>query len=117
MHIKTIGMGLVLLASALLFTACPSRTNIARINRDPGRYHDKEVGVAGRVTNSYGVLDQGVYEIDDGTGRMWVVTTRGVPSKGTYVGVKGYVYPTLNIGGKNLGVGMQETGRSSQPHR
>jgi hypothetical protein len=111
MRMRSIGAGLVLLAAAMLLTACPSRQTIAKINADPGRYHDKEVAIVGTVTNSYGILDRGVYEVDDGTGRMWVSTTRGVPSKGTRVGVKGYVYPSLNIGSKNFGVGMEETDR------
>jgi hypothetical protein len=114
MRLRSIGAGLVLLATALLLTACPSRQTIARINADPGRYHDKEVAIVGTVTNSYGILDKGVYEVDDGTGRMWVSTTRGVPTKGTRVGVKGYVYPTLNIGIKNFGVGMEETDRRTE---
>lgn len=114
MRLKSIGLGLILLAGALMLTACPSRTTISKINADPGRYHNKEVAVVGRVTNSYGILDRGVYEIDDGTGRMWVVTTRGVPSKGTRVGVKGYVYPSLNVGIKNFGVGMEETDRRTE---
>jgi len=37
-----------LLAGALLLTAC-SQTTISKINADPGRYKNKEVGVVGRV--------------------------------------------------------------------
>ena len=69
------------LVGTFLVTACPSQTNIARINADPGRYRDKEVVIVGRVTDSYGVLGQGAYEIDDGTGRIWVATRRGIPSR------------------------------------
>lgn len=114
MRMRSIAGGMVLLAATLLLTACPSRQTIAKINADPGRYHDKEVAIVGTVTNSYGILDRGVYEVDDGTGRMWVATTRGVPARGTRVGVKGYVYPSLNIGIKNFGVGMEETDRRTQ---
>lgn len=113
MRMRSIGAGLVLLAVTLLLTACPSRETIAKINADPGRYHDKEVAIVGTVTNSYGILDRGVYEVDDGTGRMWVATSRGVPSTGSRVGVKGFVYPTLNVGVRSFGVGMEETERRS----
>src|SRR3989442_1751149 len=34
-------------------------------------------------------------ELDDGTGRIWVMTTHGVPSKGAHVGVSGQVYTGL----------------------
>jgi len=45
------------LAGTLFLTACPSQTNIGKINSDPGRYSNKEVGIVGRVTDSYGVLE------------------------------------------------------------
>jgi len=82
MHLaKRFGFTSVILAGALLLTACPQQETISRINADPGRYRNKEVGVVGTVTDSYGVLGNGAYEIDDGTGRIWVVTQRGVPSR------------------------------------
>ena len=46
----------------------PARQTSAKINADPDRYRGKEVGIAGRVTDSYGALGVGAYEIDDGTG-------------------------------------------------
>jgi hypothetical protein len=112
MHMaKRLGLTAFLLAAAIALTACPSQTTISRINADPGRYRDKEVGVAGRVTDSYGVLGQGAYEIDDGTGRLWVVTRRGVPSRGSQVGAKGKVYTGFNFGGRSFGTVLEETDR------
>jgi len=102
-----------LLAGLLLLTACPSQTTISKINADPGRYRNKEVGVAGVVRDSYGVLGNGAYEIDDGTGRLWVVTRRGVPSRGSKVGAKGRVYTGFNFGGRNFGTVLEETDRAS----
>ena len=66
-----------LLSGILLMTACPSQTNIRKINADPDRYRGKEVGIAGTVTNSYGAMGAGAYEIDDGTGKMttWTFET------------------------------------------
>src|SRR5215813_1021227 len=66
---KRIVLIVAVLIGSFLVTACPSQTNIAKINADPGRYRNKEVAIVGRVTDSYGVLGQGAYEIDDGTGR------------------------------------------------
>jgi hypothetical protein len=114
MRLKSLRLGLILLAASFLLTACPSQTTISKITADPGRYNKKEVAIAGRVTDSYGFLNQGVYEVDDGTGRMWVVTTRGVPSKGAHVGVKGTVYQGFNLGGRNFGTAMEETERKVQ---
>jgi hypothetical protein len=100
-----------LLTGALLLTACPSETTISKINSDPGRYRDKEVVVVGRVTDSYGVLGTGAYELDDGTGRIWVAATRGVPARGSRVGVKGKVHGGVTIGGRSFGTIIEESER------
>src|SRR5258708_39179063 len=100
-----------LIACTVLLTACPSQTTISKINADPARYKNKEVGVVGRVTDSYGVMGTGAYEVDDGTGRIWVATTRGVPSKGARVAVKGRVHTSFNIAGRSFGTVLEENGR------
>jgi len=102
---------LALLSGTILFTACPSQTNIGRINANPDRYRSKEVAIVGRVTDSYGALGTGAYEIDDGTGRIWVTTTRGLPSRGTQVGTKGRVHNGFSFGGRNYGTVLEETDR------
>jgi hypothetical protein len=102
---------LTLGAGVLLLTACPSQTTISKINGDPARYKNKEVGVVGRVTDSYGVMGTGAYEIDDGTGRIWVATTRGVPARGSRVGVKGDVHNGFTIAGRSFGTVIEETDR------
>lgn len=112
MHlVKRIGSASVILAAVLLLTACPSQTTISKINADPARYRNKEVAIVGTVRDSYGALGQGAYEIDDGTGRLWVVTRRGVPARGSRVGVKGHVYTGFNFGGRNYGTVLEETDR------
>lgn len=96
----------------LMLTACPKQESISRIKADPDRYRDKEVGIVGRVTNSYGALGTGAYEVDDGTGRIWVVSReRGVPSKGTRIGVKGKIHQGFSFGGQTFGIVMEENDR------
>src|SRR6185436_13376397 len=112
--IRKIAALAVVLGGTLLMTACPSQTNISKINADPGRYRGKEVGIVGNVTDSYGVLGNGAYEIDDGTGRIWVATRRGVPSRGSRVGVKGRVLNGFQWGGRSFGTVLEETGRTSK---
>lgn len=104
----------LILAAALATTACPKQTTINQINADPGRYNNKEVGIAGTVTDSYGVLGNGAYELDDGTGKIWVVTRRGVPSRGARVGAKGYIHTGGNFGGRSYGTVLEETGRRAK---
>lgn len=110
---------LFLLPALLLFVVglagCPSRTNIGKINSDPDRYMNKEVGVAGTVTDSYGVpFVGGAYELDDGTGKIWVVSERGVPSKGARVGVKGRVFTGPALRGRVFGTALRESDRRSR---
>ena len=105
---------LALLLGTVLLTACPSQTNISKINADPDRYRGKEVGIVGTVTDSYGAMGTGAYELDDGTGKLWVATRRGVPAKGSRVGAKGYVHNGFSFGGRSYGTVMEETDRQTR---
>src|SRR4051812_42616795 len=111
---RRISLSVILLFSTFLLTACPQQETISKILADPGRYNNKEVGIAGRVTDSYGVLNQGAYEIDDGTGRIWVVTRRGVPGRGSHIGAKGRVYTGFNMSGRNFGTVLEESDRRAK---
>lgn len=111
-----LGLSFVLLFGTLLFTACPQRTSISKILADPARYSNKEIGIAGTVTDSYGILGQGAYEIDDGTGRLWVAATHGIPSRGSRLGVKGRILSGFNIAGRSFGTILEESGRSAKKY-
>jgi len=117
---KKLAKGLLIsvVAIAAIFTAaCPQQRSIAEIERNPGRYADKEVAIIGVVRDSYGLsvpgtpIRGGVYKIDDGTGSIWVVTEDTVPGKGAEIGIKGRVGNGINWKGKNYGLGLYETGR------
>ena len=71
-RLKLLSMLLVGLAAVLL-AGCPPRERIEKIDRDPGRFAGREITIAGRVTDSYGAMGTGVFQIDDGTGAMWVL--------------------------------------------
>ena len=97
-----------------LLAGC-DRMKIGDINADPGRFQNKEVSVAGKVTGlSVGALNTGLYEIDDGTGKLYVLSSsRGAPSKGATVGVKGTIMPTFTFLGKNYATVLRESDRRS----
>lgn len=114
LSIKKAAALLAILGGSLLFTACPEQTNVSKINSDPARYRGKEVGIVGRVTDSYGIPGYGAYEIDDGTGRLWVVTKRGAPARGARVGTKGYVQTGITFGGRSYGTVIEETDRRAK---
>ena len=115
-EVKAILVGLIL-TFGLLASACPQRMSIAHIEANPSRYFDKEVAVAGTVEDSYGVSipvvgeSLGVYKISDGTGSIWVVTRRSIPTKGTQLAVKGRLQNGINYNGKNYGIGISEDDR------
>src|SRR6266851_3631013 len=114
MLLKRIFYFSAMLALGFFLAAC-ERTKISEINADPGHYMNKEVAVMGQVTQSVGVLGKGIYKVDDGTGRLWVVANvRGVPSKGAKVGVKGHVKPTVTFLGINYATVMEETDRHAE---
>ena len=88
---------LVWVGMVLFLPGCEQKT-IEHILADPHRYATQEVGVVGRVVRSYSVLGRGAYEIDDGTGTLWVVSNNGVPREGAQVGVKGTIRDGFNLG-------------------
>ncbi len=107
-----LSLTLLIVAGSLILAACPTRTSIERINRDPGRYVGKEVAIAGHVTTSFGALGTGVFEVDDGTGRMWVFSERyGVPGNGARVGVRGRIEQGFSFGGRSFATIMRESER------
>jgi hypothetical protein len=103
----------VLLVGLLSVTALAKKT-INEINADPSRYHNKKISVVGTVTDSYGVLGQGMYEIDDGTGRLWVVAERTVPARGARVEAKGRLITGFVFRGRNMGTVLQESDRKAK---
>lgn len=118
MKVSTFLLVMTVAGITLLATGCPQQRSIAEINRNPGRYQDKEVVVVGRVTDSYGLgipgtnIGGGAYKIEDGTGSMWVLVTDGnVPSRGAELGVRGRVGSGINWKGRNYGLGIYEQQR------
>jgi hypothetical protein len=87
----------VVMAGALLSGACAARS-INQVLADPGRYRDKEVKLSGDVVDSYSFIGNGAYQIEDKTGKLWVVSNRGVPRKGAKVSVTGTVREGFSLG-------------------
>ena len=107
-----LSLTLLLIAGMLVLAACPTRTNIEKILRDPGRYAGREVAIGGHVSNSFGALGTGVYQVDDGTGQIWVYSQGyGVPGNGARVGVRGTVSQGFSFGGRSFAVVLRETER------
>ena len=115
--INTIIFSITLAFGALFIAGCPQRVSIADIEANPAKYQNKEIVIAGTVKDSYGIsipgtpVQGGAYKIDDGTGTIWVISERTVPTKGTQIGVKGLIGNGVNWKGRNYGLGMYEKDR------
>lgn len=94
--LKRVGL-LALLIGAVSSGACASRS-INQVLADPSRYTNKEVKLSGSVVDSYSALGRGAYQLEDNTGRLWIVSDKGVPRKGARVSVKGTVREGFGLG-------------------
>ena len=83
---------LAALTGAIILTGCGS-VKIGRINSDPSRYRNQTVHVSGTVVNSVGLLNTGGYQIEDDSGKIYVISRTGVPSRGSRVTLTGRVMP------------------------
>ena len=83
--------------TALAAAAC-RETTINRLLAEPGRYANEDVGLKGDVVDSVSLLGRGAYKLDDGTGLIWVVSSKGVPRRGARVVVKGRVRDVVDLG-------------------
>jgi hypothetical protein len=111
---RTLWHPINLVVALLLFLAGCGTTKISAINSDPATYMARDVTVEGQVINSFGIANQGAFEVDDGTGRLWVWSNGfGVPSQGTRVIVTGRVEAGVAIGGRFFADVLRET----QPHK
>jgi hypothetical protein len=107
--IRRPGILAVALALTAILAGC-ERTKISDINQDPARYAGKDVTIAGQVSSAFGALNQGAFEVDDGTGKLWVVSSGfGVPSQGAKVAVTGRIQSGVTVGGRSFANVLRET--------
>jgi hypothetical protein len=103
------------LVSAVVIAGCAARgVRVAELKDQPTKYATKTVSVTGVVTSSWGVplLPFQVYNIDDGSGEITVVSQSGrVPARGTRVSVRGKVNEFAVFGGRSIGLHLREEDR------
>jgi hypothetical protein len=95
------------LVAALLLSSCAT-TRIGQITADPLRYRNRTVRVEGVVTQSAGAFAFGGYQVSDSTGKIYVLSTRGVPPKGARVTVAGNVVNGVTVGTRSFGTAIEE---------
>lgn len=106
----------VALVSVVLLAGCAARgVRVAELKDEPGRYATKSVSVNGVVTSSWGLplVPFQLYNVDDGSGEITVLSRsgRGAPARGTKVQVKGRITEFAVLGGRSVGLHLQEEDR------
>ena len=107
---QSYGVFAVIVLAALL-CGC-NQTKISEITRNPVPHEGDEVTIAGKVTELAPDVVPAAYEVDDGTGQMWVVTEKiELPAKGSKVAVSGLVVSSSSQGPFNFPTVLQEMKR------
>jgi hypothetical protein len=89
-------------------SGCSRTIRIRDLLDRPQEYDGKTVQVEGTVTQSAGVLGTGAYEIDDGTGKIYVVARGGgVPREGAKTKATGRFESVFNLLGRTLAAIVQ----------
>lgn len=117
---RTTIAALFALLSLLVLSGCKDTKvdEISRILADPASFSQKDVTVAGRVTRvldpSSGLLNLAAYQVEDRSGKIWVVSHSGAPSVGTEVGLKARIRQDFNLGGELFGAVLNEVERRTR---
>jgi hypothetical protein len=95
-------------AAIISLSGCSRTIHIRDLLDRPQEYDGKTVQVEGTVTQSAGVLGTGAFEIDDGTGKIYVVARGGgVPREGAKTKAKGRFESVFNLLGRSLAAIVQ----------
>jgi hypothetical protein len=102
-----------LLLVGLLTLGCGDRvTKIADIEKNISQYTDEdgEVTIKGTVVETFSLpfIKTGAYQVNDQTGKLWVIREGDIPSRGEAVKVTGTVTLSFEFNGKPLGTVLME---------
>jgi hypothetical protein len=99
---------LAVAAAVALLAGCkggPEVTSIKMLLDDPARFDKQTVRIVGEVTQAFGVLGYGAYQVNDGTGGIAVVSQEGgAPRQGARVGVEGEFRSGYTLGTETAAV-------------
>lgn len=88
--------------------ACAPTVQIRDLLDEPQRYDGKTVQVEGTVTRSVGLLGTGAFEIDDGTGTIYIIAEgTGIPREGAKTKAKGRFESVFSLAGRTIAAILQ----------
>ena len=97
-RLKQITLGIVLLGLA----GC--RTPLISIEDISSKKIGRTVYLMGKVVHLAPLLDNAAYQLEDTTGKIWVVTTQNPPEFGQQIEIKGKIeYQSLPFADRELG--------------
>jgi len=87
---------------------CSRTIHIKDLLDRPQEYSGKTVQIEGTVTQSIGALGTGAYEMDDGTGKIFVISKgSGVPREGAKTKAEGRFESVFNFLGRTMAAIIQ----------
>jgi hypothetical protein len=110
-RIQQLAAGVMLVFGVLVaLSACNGgTTSIRTLLDDPSRFDKQTVRILGTVEQGIGVGGYGTYHVDDGTGKLWVVSQGGgSPRNGAKVGVEGEFRSAFTLGGMSAAALMEK---------
>ena len=99
---------LLLGAVAVALGACAPTVRVRDLLDRPQDCDGRTVKVEGTVTRSAGVFGTGAYEIDDGSGTIFVIAQgQGVPREGARTKAKGRFESVFSLAGRTIAAIVQ----------
>lgn len=89
-------LAVALPGTALIATGCGGKKDqsqiIGRLLNSPNDFANKDLDITGKVVNTFdptsGLLGFAAYQVEDGSGKIWVISRAGSPSVGQDIRLK-----------------------------
>jgi hypothetical protein len=111
--LKTIAL-VAMFVTTLAASGCAGKTRIGDVLADNTRYEAREISIKGTVgeTAWFAAAGKGTYQLGDGSGNIWVITTQPPPQQGLSVSTRGKVQSAFSFLGRAYGTVLVETKRN-----
>ncbi len=88
----------------LLLSLISCRSSLISVEEISQQNIDQTVHLTGKVVHVSPLIDRAAYQIEDATGKIWVVTTQNPPELGKSLSLKGKIqYQSLPFAKQELG--------------
>ncbi len=88
----------------LLVSLVSCRSSLISVEEISQQNIDQTVHLTGKVVHVSPLIDRAAYQIEDATGKIWVVTTQNPPELGKSISLKGKIqYQSLPFAKQELG--------------